>query len=141
MLHVFRGLERPAEIEQVASLVALQERAQLGREHFLDEKRLDRCRASEPSAAHFERPLDVFEIRLVLARLDFDIEPQRRLSVGGRKAVDQLRRGGGRNVVSLPEPAECLAQLVERRPYAFRDRLHEVDVLGVAVGFGEEELV
>src|SRR5690606_10312349 len=72
-----RGSVRRPEIEEVAALLSLIERAQLRPEELVEVVRLDGSAAREPPRAHLMRPLDEVEHGEVLRRVDLDLEPQR----------------------------------------------------------------
>ena len=138
-----RPLVGKPQIEEVASLLALVERAHLGAEELVEGIRPDHRRAAMPARAHRQLPLQAAEHREVFPGVDLDLQFHRqRWGPVARRPIDERHAAFAGSSLRGPEPR------IEHGPYRREGRtdraplhLHEIQVLRVARRRRQEQLV
>ena len=117
-VQALEDFQRVGQVIEITSLVALQQRTQLGRQHLLSRERGNGRLAGKPGIRDFERPCLGHVECLDLAGVDLDLQPDlRAAAVLGLRAKAELRRDRALTELRPPEPRlQHETQPVEDRP-------------------------
>ncbi len=131
------------EIEEVTTLLALIQGPQLCAEQLIEPVRSHGCGPLEPPRSHSELTFYGSEDREVLTGVDLDLQPHR--DWGLPLGVHPIDEGDAPFLDSAPRKAKPWVERAPDRAEDAADRpsidLHEIDVLGVASGRPNVELI